>query len=439
MSQCHSSLRFLATAFLSISLLPLAHGADKYATYGALSVFGRIQGEIICGGGTGLVSARLAIPFVLGVGPTLLSITDVGSTHRFEFVAKSVFEFSALPASPATVLEAWRTYVPLPAGTHDFVAVQKLASGERLSDAIRVLVPSAPCLRLASVDVLDGDLQVSVVGSPFAAPNIRVKVVALGGGPAPMASVALGSEPILFETLDTAIDGPKTAQLTDTDGVTSFAVSPGSKAGIKRFIVKARHAGDFNAVSAMVTLAHAPVGAPVRDSVPIVEYQYDGGSGARSRYLTGAVAATNLLDSHDDSLFQRTGQVWRAFTSASAAPGLMPVCQFFGKPTAANAVTHFFTANAQECAALISAANGAGAGSPRLAYEGIAFYAVVPDEQQRCPSAFPIPVIRYFVASPSPHHLYLVGNVNTGEPVIGPSTYTQRDGTQFCTDVATAY
>ena len=53
---------------------------------------------------------------------------------------------------------------------------------------------------------------------------------------------------------------------------------------------------------------------------------------------------------------------------------------------------------------------GAGSSGVGLKYEGVAFYAVTPDAQQRCPSAFPIAIARYFVAGASPHHEYPIMN-----------------------------
>ena len=116
-------------------------------------------------------------------------------------------------------------------------------------------------------------------------------------------------------------------------------------------------------------------------------------------------------------------------------PGLSPVCQFFGRPIAANVATHFFTANAQECASLRSYWDAIPDGQPKLKYEGISFYAIVPNALQQCPTQFPIPVIRYFFATPSPHHYYLIGDPQTGE-VPAPGSAGRRDGVAFCTDVA---
>ena len=186
----------------------------------------------------------------------------------------------------------------------------------------------------------------------------------------------------------------------------------------------------------MVTLAHAPAGAPVVNSVPIVEYRYGLGTSIQPRFLTGSATVTRQLDSRDEAnTFARTGQVWRAFTDINAAPGLAPVCQFFGRLTSATSVSHFFTANAQECATLRAVWGDAGSAGVGLKYEGVAFYAVVADAQQRCPVAFPIGVTRYFVPGASPYHVYQLDGGVDGRRF--PNSI--NEGVAFCTDVATAF
>ncbi len=443
MSHFHASSRLLVALLLGTSLLSLAYGADKYATYGALSFLGQSQFVSPCLEPGRMASIRLAIPDSYDYAPNNLAITEATNSLRFAFAVTALdgTNFATRPALRPLSLEAWRTYPNIASGTWDFISVQKLSNGERLSDAIRWTTAQEPgrCNGIRAIDVLEGDLQVSTVGMPFLIPNIRVRASEFPDRASVGASVALASEVIVDESSDTGIDGPKTAVLADQSGVSTFAVTPGLRPGIKRFVVKARNSASLNPVSAMVTLAHAPAGAPVVNSVPIVEYAYDGGSGAKSRFLTGTAAVTRQLDSRDDAnRFQRTGQVWRAFTSADAALGLSPVCQFFGRLTSAATVTHFFTGNPQECASLRALWGDAGSSGSGLKYEGIAFYAVSPDAQQRCPSAFPIKVARFFEPAPSPHHLYLVIDPQTGVSSYRPSSAAISEGVAFCTDVAVA-
>ena len=388
---------------------------------------------------------RLIAPNSYEYEPGNLSMIEGLNSLKFTFkIGPSSIEISPPPALNLS-LEAWRTYPSFGAGTWDFVSLQKLSNGERLSDAIRLTSNSALAAcsgpRAEVAEVLVGDMQVSTVGTPFTTSTISVKVITSSPErPSVGASAALASQVIVDEALDTGIDGPKSATLADVNGNATFAITPGAKVGIKRFIVKARSESQTGAASAMVTLAHAPIGAPVANSVPIVEYRYDGGSGAPTRYLTGTATVTRQLDSRDEAkVFSRTGQVWRAFTDIAAAPGLAPVCQFFGRLTSAATVSHFYTANAQECAALRALWGDAGSAGLGLKYEGVAFYAVVPDAQRRCPSAFPIAIARYFTTYPAPYHLYQVVNTTTGRAEAGLPYLATLDGVAFCTDVATAF
>lgn len=436
--------RACAALFAACALPAL--GADKYSTYGALSFFGVNQSFSSCSAVPGMASVRLAIPDSYDYLPNNFAMVEGTNSVTFSFRVSETEggNFATRPALRLHSLEAWRTYQTLGAGTFEFVSLQKLSNGERLSDAIRLSrrVVASGCLspRADFAEVLLGDMQVSAVGTPFSTPSISVKIsTRFPEQPSVGASVALASEVIVDEAFDTGIDGPKVATQADAVGTATFRVTPGTKVGIKRFIVKARSDTQTNAASAMVTLAHAPIGAPVVNSVPIVEYTYDdGGLGARVRYLTGAAAVTRQLDSLDErGIFSRTGQVWRAFTDIAAAPGLAPVCQFFGRLTSAATVSHFYTANAQECATLRARWGDAGSAGPGLKYEGVAFYAAVPDAQQRCPRTFPIQIKRYFVSLPSPYHEYLVVDQKTQEPPFAPRG--ALNGIAFCTDVATAF
>jgi hypothetical protein len=411
---------------------------DKFATYGALSVFGSHQATTSCFSNDSTASAQLVIAGRRDIGPKLQSILDGVNSLKFTFTVENLGAFSSAPPLQPVALEAWRTYLSMPSGVWDVVSVQKLASGERLSDAIRFAVPGSGCVQLSHVGVTEGDMQVATVGQAFALPMIRAEVIASTGVPARNASVALASEVIANELLDTGIDGPKTALLTDAGGHVDLTLAPGIRSGIKRFIVKARHQGDVNAVSAMVTLAHAPAGAPVVNSVPVVEYAYSSGADSLPRYLAASAPVVRTLDAYEGASVVRTGQVWRAFKTPDAAPGASPVCQFFGRASATSGYTHFFTANAQECAALRDVWANAATSGVGLVYEGTAFYAVAPDGQGTCPSAFPIPIVRYFHSAPAPHHLYLVADVQTREPVVSPPSSARRDGVAFCTDVAAA-
>src|SRR6476619_4153718 len=67
--------------------------------------------------------------------------------------------------------------------------------------------------------------------------------------------------------------------------------------------------------------------------------------------------------------WQRTGGQFGVFRSASDAPGLSPVCRFYGTP-GVGPNSHFYTADPGECAA-VKRDGG-------WTYEGIAFYIALP-------------------------------------------------------------
>ena len=71
--------------------------------------------------------------------------------------------------------------------------------------------------------------------------------------------------------------------------------------------------------------------------------------------------------------WQKTGNVIYAHTEAGDAPGLVPVCRFYGSITP-GPNSHFYTVDADECAALKAIQAATPDGQPRWNYEGIAFY-----------------------------------------------------------------
>jgi hypothetical protein len=445
-------LAYRAIALICVVLLAFSvarvEAADKFKTIARLELFGVNQlSHPGCNLTGSVASTRIALIDSYAVRSDSLAIEERANALKYSFVSArrppSIFDPAERPGIP---VEAWRTYLRLAPGTWDFVAVQKLSSGERLSDAIRYAgEPNCQSNYVTAAEISAGDMQVSTVGAPFAIPTVTVTAsVATAGIGAVGISTALASEAIEDEALDTGIDGPKTALLTNPSGNAHFDIIAGTRPGVKRFIVKARGTGLVkNTASAMVTLIHAPIGAPVANSVPIVEYVYNDGAGLMRRFLTGAASVTRLLDSHDEAnLFKRTGQVWRAFTQPDAAPGLAPVCQFFGLVAGGPGVSHFFTADARECATLRALWGDAGSAGPGLKYEGIAFYAVVPDAQGRCPSAFPLAINRYFDTRYSTGtHLYQLANQTPQSlpPLDRSRFYGPPERVAFCTDVATSF
>jgi len=152
-----------------------------------------------------------------------------------------------------------------------------------------------------------------------------------------------------------------------------------------------------------------------------VEY-YNAGFG--HYFMTAQADEIALLDGGAfGGAFVRTG---RAFTvHASAGSGLAPVCRFFTTPGTFGAKSsHFYTADADECAGLKL--------NPAWIYEKIAFYAPLPDAGGTCP-ANTLPVYRMY------------NNGNTGAPnhrfttdyatrlAFVPALNWSDEGIRFCT------
>jgi probable HAF family extracellular repeat protein len=90
-------------------------------------------------------------------------------------------------------------------------------------------------------------------------------------------------------------------------------------------------------------------------------------------FLTANPAEIAAMDSGQFSGWSRTGQLFSVHLDASA--GTNAVCRFFG----AAFTSHFYTANADECALVKT--------YPAWQFEGIAFNIAVPDPNGNCPSA----------------------------------------------------
>ena len=124
-----------------------------------------------------------------------------------------------------------------------------------------------------------------------------------------------------------------------------------------------------------------------RETTPVVEYY----SATLDHYFMSAGAdEIALLDRGRQGDWKRTGFRFNAFCgSPMPCPALPPVCRFY----ASGPNSHFFTGNSGECDYLKAlehgaARQGAGRRARRFAgwaYEGIAFYALVPINGQ-CPS-----------------------------------------------------
>jgi murein DD-endopeptidase MepM/ murein hydrolase activator NlpD len=85
--------------------------------------------------------------------------------------------------------------------------------------------------------------------------------------------------------------------------------------------------------------------------------------------------------------------VWMLNKGAAAA-GAVDVCRFYGHPTI-GPNSHFYTADAGECAALKTIQAQTPAGQPRWNYEEVAFSTYLPSNGI-CPAVAPVPVYRLY-------------------------------------------
>ncbi|HET9579771.1 MAG TPA: hypothetical protein VFP44_18200 [Usitatibacter sp.] len=130
-------------------------------------------------------------------------------------------------------------------------------------------------------------------------------------------------------------------------------------------------------------------------SAPVIEYY----SGALDHYfVTAAADEAATLDSGAQPGWKRTGLGFKAWTrAADAPPGAQPVCRFY----AAGPNSHFYTGDANECQFLRSLeaqqrSDAIAKGQTFLGwqYEGVVFYALVPQSGQ-CPGGT-TPVYRMY-------------------------------------------
>ena len=144
--------------------------------------------------------------------------------------------------------------------------------------------------------------------------------------------------------------------------------------------------GVLNAGAAMASTLPAVLNLPP-GALPVVEY-YDA---ALDHYLiTADPVEMESLDTFGSARWQRTGHVFYAWSSASAAPaGITPrnVCRFYSGPEHL-IDSYFFTADPAECTAVSTRAQWS-------LQSSAAFYIEVPDAAGNCREGT-LPVYRFF-------------------------------------------
>jgi hypothetical protein len=123
-------------------------------------------------------------------------------------------------------------------------------------------------------------------------------------------------------------------------------------------------------------------------SHPVFEYYHEV---LGHYFMAGGPDEVKLLDAGGQGGWKRTGQRFKGWlTQADAPPNARPVCRFYAR----GPNSHFFTADAPECQQLkdleqLQRAQAAAAGAPfpGWAYEGIGFWALMPQDGQCPPEA----------------------------------------------------
>ena len=134
-------------------------------------------------------------------------------------------------------------------------------------------------------------------------------------------------------------------------------------------------------------------------SVKVVEYYR---ADLDHYFITADPNEIAAVDTYLSGIFKRTGLYFYAYPDQSSAPaGAKPVCRFYA-PLAVFIDSHYYSANADECLAVLL--NWPGVWNLET---GSAFYIQVPDSQGRCP-ANTLPVYRFFDNRHDANHRYTV-------------------------------
>ena len=179
-------------------------------------------------------------------------------------------------------------------------------------------------------------------------------------------------------------------------------------------VVDAPQLADLAILSIAGSGAIAPAAPPA--DADVVEFVYPP---AQHYFLTASPQEAAALDA--SGLWQRTGFHFRAWSADGGAPATLPVCRFTGTPNI-GPNSHFFTADAQECAIVAS--------NPYWVYEGTAFRTLVPGAGA-CASGTS-PVIRFFRPGTDVtqvRHRYVV---DPAEAQVMRSAGWQEEGAVFC-------
>lgn len=187
---------------------------------------------------------------------------------------------------------------------------------------------------------------------------------------------------------------PATPQLLSVD---AGPLSPGTYTvqGTVYGITNGVKSDVCNGPMTLTSLAIEQATAPVARQTAVEFY-----NGARDHYfMSSDIAEIAALDAGTTPGWSRTGRSFAVFAAGKAGGVGIPVCRFYGSPDA-GLDSHFYTANAEECAALPGKFGGAWKLETTNAFEVRA-----PDAKAACPAGF-IPIYRLWNRRADSNHRF---------------------------------
>ena len=274
------------------------------------------------------------------------------------------------------------------------------------------------------VDAEAGTSALSFAPSPLVFPvqalgstSVGITVSLVNAGPATLVPSAL------------VINGPAPYDYSVTGGTCNVgaAIEPGASCTLTFFftpgalgsrpanlVVDAPQLANLAILSIDGVGSNAAVVPPV--DADVVEFFYPP---MNHYFLSAFPEETAALDA--SGLWLRTGFHFRAWSATNEAPTTVPVCRFTGTPNI-GPDSHFFTADANECAIVRT--------NPYWFYEGTAFRTLIPSGGA-C-AAGTTPVIRFFLTGANVtliRHRYVV---DPAEAAKMRALGWMEEGTVFC-------
>lgn len=299
------------------------------------------------------------------------------------------FEATVVAAGPQLVVELWSRSIGVTP-----------PDGYALVDYRTVQVSAATARQTGptSIGVTDGIAQATTNGVP----SIPVTVVAKDISGLPVANARVV---VTFNSLSGAFEqtlsqnGPR---YTDGAGLVRLDMSAALAAAYQPgdYVTYAMSLADALDAKPQVGFATVGVVSPKFSTfaMPVVEYEFLSPPTTPNQYrpayfLTSDQQTMQALDALP-SAFRRTLAVFTALVAN--APDAVPVCRFFSDGRDGRPLTHWYTADAADCAAKRSDSN--------WRYEGIAFWALAAREGGYCPPSSRA-VYRLLYSNPSTPNL----------------------------------